>query len=101
MQADTKFGQTMGAGHSIDRRLAADQQARCRQDPVSVRLFDGLVDGRIEPEIVGANDQPLQPAISRLRRNWKNSTPSRNRRRSICGLLTISATSAAIFFLRK
>jgi len=32
-------------------------------------LFDSLVDPRVEPEIVGANDQPPQLAISRLRRN--------------------------------
>ena len=66
-----------------------------------MRLFDGLVDSRVEPEIVRADDQPSQLAISRLRKNWKNSTPSRRRRRSICGLLTISATSAAIFLRRK
>jgi len=32
-------------------------------------FFNRLVDGRIKTEIVGADDQPLQPAISRLRRN--------------------------------
>jgi hypothetical protein len=34
-----------------------------------VRFLNGLVDGRVEPEIVGADDQPPQLAISRLRRN--------------------------------
>jgi hypothetical protein len=97
VQADPEFRQTMGAGYRIGRRPAAYHQARGRQDPVPMRRFDSLVDQRAEAEIVGADDQPPQLAISRLRRNWKNSTPSRSRRRSICGLLTISATSEAIF----
>jgi len=101
VQADTKLGQSVGAGYRIGRSRASDHQARGRQDAIAVCLFDGLVDRRVEPEIVGADDQPLQPAISRLRRNWKNSTPSRSRRRIICGLLTISATSEAIFLRRK
>jgi hypothetical protein len=101
MQADMKLGQMMGAGNRIGRRRAPNHQARGRQDPMPMRFFDGLVDSRVETKIVGANDQPPQLAISRLRRNWKNSTPSRRRRRSICGLLTISATSEAILFRRK
>jgi len=101
MQTDTKLRQTMCAGHRIGRRLAPDHQARGRQDPVPMRFFDGLVDARVQAEIVRTDDEPPQLAISRLRRNWKNSTPSRRRRRSICGLLTISATSEAIFFRRK
>ena len=100
------------------------------EDAVAVRSLDRLVDGDVAPEIVGADDQPprvafvsrdsrtnvaesrqtgsrsqpsrvRQPAISRWRRNWKNSTPSRSRRRIICGLRIISATSEAIFCRRK
>ena len=63
----------------------------------AMRLFDRLVDCRVVPEIVGADDQLPQLVLSRLRKNWKNSTPSRRRRRIICGLFTISATSEAIF----
>ena len=55
--------------HRVGRRRAADHQARGRQNAVPMRLFDGLVDGRVEPEIVGADDQASQLAISRLRRN--------------------------------
>jgi hypothetical protein len=40
-------------------------------------------------------------ALCRSRRNWKNSTPSRNRRFIICGLVTISPTIEAIFGARK
>ncbi len=40
-------------------------------------------------------------ALCRSRRNWKNSTPSRNRRFIICGLRTISPTIEAIFGARK
>jgi len=43
MQADPEFRQTMGAAYRIGRRLAPHHQARGRQDPVSMRLFNGLV----------------------------------------------------------
>jgi hypothetical protein len=69
VEADTKFGHTTSAGHRIGCCRAPDHQTRGRQDPVAMSLFDGLVDRRVEPKIVSANDQPPQPAISRLRRN--------------------------------
>ena len=97
MQTDAEFGQSMGPGYRIGCCRGPNHQARSRQDPVPMCLFDGLVDARVQAEIVRTDDEPPQLAISRLRRNWKNSTPSRRRRRSICGLLTISATSEAIF----
>ena len=97
MQTDAKFGQPAGPRHRIGGGTSADHQARSGEDPMPVRLFDRLVDRRVEPEIVGADDQSLQLVISRPRKNWKNSTPSRRRRRIMCGLLIISATSEAIF----
>ena len=97
MQTDAKFGQAAGTRHGIGGSVSPDHQARSREDSMPMRLFDRFVDCRVEPEIVGADDQSPQLVISRPRRNWKNSTPSRRRRRSICGLLTISATSEAIF----
>jgi hypothetical protein len=69
MQADAELGQPAGARHCIGGSRAADHQARGRQNAVKMGLFDGLVDGRVEPEIVGADNQPSQLAISRLRRN--------------------------------
>ena len=101
MQTDAKLGQPAGTRHRIGRGVGPDHQACGPQDPVPMRFFDGLVDRRIKSEIVGANDKPPQLAISRLRRNWKNSTPSRTRRRIICGLLIISASSEAILRRRK
>ena len=101
MQADPQIWQPTGARHGVSRGGGADHQARGRQNAAPVRLLDSFVDGGIEPEIVGADDQAFQLAISRLRRNWKNSTPSRSRRRIICGLLIISATSEAILSRRK
>ena len=97
MQTDVKLGQSARTRHRIGRSIPPDHQARGGEDPVSMRLFDRLVDCRVVPEIVGADDQLPQLAISRLRKNWKNSTPSRRRRRIICGFFTISATSEAIF----
>ena len=101
MQADAQIRQTTGARHGVSRGGGADHQARGRQNAAPVRFLDGFVDGGIEPEIVRADDQASQLAISRLRRNWKNSTPSRNRRRIISGLLIISATREAILPRRK
>jgi hypothetical protein len=46
----------MGTGYCIGRRRTAYHQARGRQDPVAMRFFDSLIDRRIEPEIVGADD---------------------------------------------
>ena len=101
MQADPQVRQAPGARNGVSRGVRADHQARRRQNAVPVRFFDSFVDGGIEPEIVRADDQTSQLAISRLRRNWKNSTPSRRRRRIISGLLIISATSEAILPRRK
>jgi hypothetical protein len=101
MQADTQPRHTTGAGHSIDGGRGADHQASGCQNPVPVRLLYSFIDSGIEAEIVRTDNQALQLAISRLRRNWKNSTPSRSRRRIICGLLIISATNDAIFPRRK
>jgi hypothetical protein len=101
MQADPQFRQATGTSYRIGDGRSADHQARGRQKSVPVSLFDSFVDGGIEPEIVCADDQASQLGISRLRRNWKNSTPSRRRRRSISGLLIISATSEAILSRRK
>jgi hypothetical protein len=97
MQTNAKLGQSAGTRYRIGGSNSPDHQARSGEDPVSMRLLDRLVDCRVEPEIVGADDQLPQLVISRLRKNWKNSTPSRSRRRIICGLFSISATSEAIF----
>ena len=101
MQADPQVRQATGTGYRVGDGGGADHQARGRQNAVPVGLLDSFVDGGVEPEIVGADDQVPQLAISRLRRNWKNSTPSRSRRRIISGLLIISATSDAILPRRK
>ena len=101
MHADPQVRQATGARHGISRGGGAHHQARGRQNAAPVRFLDSFVDGGIEPEIIGTDDQALQLAISRLRKNWKNSTPSRKRRRIISGLLIISATSEAILPRRK
>lgn len=80
----------------------ADHQARRGQDALAVRDLDRLIDLWRQPEIVGGDDQPVQWRTSRRsRRKAKNSTPSRSRRFSICGLFAISETMAAIFGARK
>jgi hypothetical protein len=67
--------------------------------------FDRLVDCDVAAKIIGGDNEPprrqRQLAISRSRRNWKNSTPSRTRRRIISGLLIISPSNAAILRRRK
>ncbi len=63
--------------------------------------FDGLVDFAGGAEIIRRDDQPLQAASRRVRKKWKNSTPSRNRRFIMSGLTIISATMEAILDGRK
>ena len=81
----------------------AHHEARAGEDAVAAGPLDGFVDGGIEAEIVGADDEPAQAqcAASRSRKNWKNSTPSRSRRTIISGLRTISPTIEAILPARK
>jgi hypothetical protein len=69
VQADAKPGQTVGAVHRIGRGLPRNHQTGGGQDAVSMGFFDCLVDRRIETEIIGTDDQALQLAISRLRKN--------------------------------
>jgi hypothetical protein len=66
-----------------------------------MRQLHGIVDLGREPEIVGRDDEVLQSATSRSRRNLKNSIPSRSRRFIISGLRTISPRIEAIFGARK
>jgi hypothetical protein len=69
MQANPQIGQPMRARHRIGCGRAADHQARGRQNAVPMGLFDSSVYSRIEPEVVRADNQASQLAISRLRRN--------------------------------
>jgi hypothetical protein len=69
MQADPQIWQATGARHGVSRGGGANHQACGRQNAAPVRLLDSFVDGGIEPEIVCADDQAFQLAISRLRRN--------------------------------
>jgi hypothetical protein len=109
MQPDPKPWQPARSLNRIGDGWRPDHQARGRQDAVAMRLFDGLVDRYVQAEIVGAEDEalrerprpPRQLGSSRSRRNWKNSTPSRTRRRIISGLRSISPSSEAIFRRRK
>ena len=89
----------------VGRSWGTDHQASGGQDAVAMRPLDRLIDRNIATEIIGGDDQPPeaqgQLAISRSRRNWKNSRPSRTRRRIISGLLSISPSSEAILRRRK
>jgi len=69
VQTDTQFRELARAQDGVRRRGARDHQAGGRQYSVPVCFFDGLVDSRIEPEIVCADDKTFQLGISRLRRN--------------------------------
>ena len=66
--------------------------------------LDRLIDLFRRAEVVGGDDQPPgQETImsSRVRRNWKNSTPSRSLRTSMSREVSISPTISAIFDGRK
>ena len=110
VQPNAQAGETARALHGVGRGGPRNHQAGRRQDARAVRVLDRLVHFVREAEIVGGNDQlprthphaAFAPALARRsRRNWKNSTPSRSRRRSMAGLFTISPTIAAILLRRK
>ena len=114
IQQDIVLGGKLGAARRVseqERRQAEaerEEQLLRVQNAVAMAPLDRLVDRDVQPEIVCADDQAPwrarrlpQPGISRWRRNWKNSTPSRSRRRIISGLRIISPSSEAIFFRRK
>ncbi len=106
MEPDLQPGKALCPRHGVGGGRRRHHQAGAGQDAVAVCLFDRLVDRDITPEIIRADNQapacgPGQLAISRWRRNWKNSTPSRSRRRIISGLRNISPSRDAIFVRRK
>jgi len=101
MQPDAQTGKTARACYSVRRRRGGNHQARSRQDPVFMRQLHAGVDFGCEPKIIGRDDEMLQSATSRSRKNLKNSIPSRSRRFIISGLRTISPTIEAIFGARK
>ncbi len=103
VQADMEVGQAPRARHRVGCRRRPDHETCRGENAVAAATFDRLVDGLVQSEIVSADDEPpeAQCAISRSRRNWKNSTPSRRRRRIISGLRTISPTIEAILPARK
>ena len=101
MQPDTQTGKTARAYYCLRRRRGGNHQARGRQDPVLMRQLHTGVDFGREPKIIGRDDEMLQSATSRSRKNLKNSIPSRSRRFIISGLRTISPTIEATFGARK
>ena len=66
-----------------------------------MRLLNRCIYFGRQAKIVCRDDQSLQAATSRWRKNLKNSIPSRNRRFIISGLRIISPTIEAIFGARK
>lgn len=103
VKANGKARQRAGSCDGVTSRRRTHHEAGAGENAVSAGPFDGRVDGFIQSEIVGADDEApsRQWASSRSRRNWKNSTPSRNRRTIISGLRTISPTIDAILPARK
>ena len=83
MQPNPEIWQPAGAGHGIGRRRGRDHQARGGQNTAPMGGFYCFVYSGVESEIICTDDHASQLIISLLRRNWKNSTPSRNRRRII------------------
>ena len=110
VQPNAQPGKAPCAPDGVGRGGCRDHQACRGQDADAVGPLHRLVDLEAETEIVGRDDEPVWPVprhafeaapARRSRRNWKNSMPSRSRRRIISGLRTISPTMAAILPLRK
>src|ERR1700733_2169877 len=102
VKPDAQPRQFTRASDGVGRGRSADHETCGAENAAPVRLFDRGIDRFAEPEIVRRYRQPIQCADSRRsRRNEKNSSPSRRRRRIISGLRTISEAIAAIFGARK
>ena len=101
MQSDAQARKTARALDRVFCRGRGHHQARCGENTFPVRQLDPVVDLGREPEVIGGDDEALQSATSRSRRNRKNSSPSRSRRFIISGLRTISPTIEAILGARK
>ena len=84
MQPDMQAGKPARPHHRVRRRRRADHQARGRQNTVPVRLLDRRVDRRVEPEIVGADDQALHGGCSaRVARKLRRRTHRSGLRRRL------------------
>ena len=101
MQSDAQARKTARALDRVFCRGRGHHQARCAENAFPVRQLDPVVDLGREPEVIGGDDEALQSATSRSRKNLKNSSPSRSRRFIISGLRTISPTIEAILGARK
>jgi hypothetical protein len=101
MEPDAQTPKMAPPCNGVRRRSGGDHQACRSEDPLFMRQLHAGIDLGGEPKIVGCDDEALQSAISRSRRNLKNSAPSRIRRFIISGLRTISPTIEAIFGTRK
>jgi hypothetical protein len=69
MQPDGETRQPPRPGHGVGRGGRSDHQTCRRQNAATMRFFDGVVDGGVETEIIRADDQAPQLAISRRRKN--------------------------------
>ena len=56
VQADAQLGQRAGASRGILHCRSADHEAGGGEDPGPMRRLDGLIDGRMQPEIIGGDD---------------------------------------------
>ena len=85
-----------------------NHQAGGGKDAVGVGIEHRVFDFARGAEVIGGDDKVSSTILSyetimssRLRRNWKNSTPSRRRRTSMSRLVSISLTISAILEGRK
>jgi hypothetical protein len=101
MQPDAQTGKTARALDRVRRSGGGNHQACRREDALFVRQLHAGIDLGRNPKIVGRDNEVLQSATSRSRKNLKNSIPSRSRRFIISGLRTISPKIEAIFGARK
>ena len=104
VQAHAKAGRSMRDGDRVGGRRSSHHQAGRRQHALGVADLDRLVDLARGTEVIGRDDQALRQETimsSRVRRNWKNSMPSRRRRTSMSLDVSISPTISAILDGRK
>ena len=101
VQTDAKAGRSARELDRVGGRRTADHQAGGGQDPLAMRELHRRIDLGGLAKVVGGDDEAVQDALARSRRNAKNSTPSRKRRAITAGLSAISETISPIFEARK
>ena len=83
----------MRARHGIGRELRPNHQARPIQHPFAVSQFNGAIDRRRQPEVVGFKNNLFQASVWSQPAARQRCGSGRRRSSSICPQIETSATT--------